>query len=372
MNAQVDQSVPRPLEATPRIKRVLLFEPGTTGHRTTILRYVIKVLLEYNIEPIIRTVEPRNNHFRLLPWLCREAVQERAELVHVLTFDGLLPQFLPGSLVWGRHVPIVATHYQYSNLKHGLRRFLLRYLLKSGAVCRFLISDPALDEYPVDLRANISFLPDPWDPNEFPRLQIDQARDLLKISNTPVVFLVFGDLSERKGLVTILRAFAAASEGRNAELLLAGVPSAECLVQLRSLPPHIRSRIREHFRFIAEEEVSAFFFATNFVLTSYPLWFTISSGTFTRACAAGKPLLAASHGVVGQAIRQYDIGLTHEAGNVDRLTSNIRQAIDAVNTQRYNKWSDQALHLSVERTLAVYGNALIRAYYLAIHKTAIS
>jgi glycosyltransferase involved in cell wall biosynthesis len=136
-------------------------------------------------------------------------------------------------------------------------------------------------------------------------------------------FLFCGQMIERKGLDTLLAAFAKLPT--NARLLLVG-REAELPALLSKLPAAVRSRVR-YAGFQAPDALPGFFAQADvFVLPSrYDGWGVVVN----QALGAGLPILVSDQVGAGyDLVRPGENGFTFSAGNVTDLSEKMRPFID--------------------------------------------
>ena len=348
-------------------KKVLLYESLRLGHRETIIGYVTSILSQAGVPFVLirDPCDPRNE----LAELNEIALREHCTLVHVLSADGGGPRWIkelalhPG---WRPSVPFVGTYYLYSNL-YKLVSGLGWDFLHARCFAKLLISDDYLSGrvIPPWRRRYLSYLPDPWAPEEFRKVSRSDAEALLQLPSGKKRFLLFGDLSARKGLDLIIRAAAAVPSEANFELLLVGKlePSLRQTAEYRLLQELVESgRATLCDQYVPEDTVSTYFYACDFVLCCYPRWFKVSSGTFTRACAAGKPVIAAAHGVIGHLVKELKLGMVFETGSVNSLRRVFEEAYSP--SCNLESFFDQnaAGQLADDRSIDHYARVLLIEY----------
>ncbi len=294
--------------------KILLYEPTAGGHRDTMLHYTYDGIISLGLD----TVVVRRNFDYKCEWseLQQYAIENKCNAIHILTFDGMPKRWLkellrnPLILTRRRKVPIYATYYLYNNFSHSIKGLGLKLLCRIGMLDRFFL--PA-EVFPHNV-PHVTFS-DPWRQSEFKLYSKSEARRFLGIHDDKTVILVFGDLSERKGTPAIIDAWLN-SRVRDGVLLLVGkgLP-AMCVRKINDRPDVVYNS-----GYVPEEEVSYYFSAATVVASAYPKDFVVSSGNFIRACAAGVPFLASSHGWVGEKIQQYGCGWLAESGDLNELT----------------------------------------------------
>jgi len=237
-------------------------------------------------------------------------------------------------------------------------------LLRRGFVQRILVSDDNMEErsFPGFVGRRVRYLPDPWDPEVFLSYSKNAARLALSIPSDKICILLFGEISSRKGADLLLEAFTRVADVDRHLLLLVGRVGGD----LRSGPFQsllsvgiLNKSVRLIEGYIAEEDVSKYFHACDLVACTYPSWFRVSSGTFTRACAAMRPVIAPEAGAVGACMRHHDIGFCYKASSLDSLESVLAQALsEAIYQSESDEFKNACRKISDSRTLERYGAAL--------------
>jgi glycosyltransferase involved in cell wall biosynthesis len=349
--------------------RVLLYEPARGGHHETILGYAVAVLRDAGHSPIV-VADSLASTGDELGELHRLAIAQQCDLVHVLTADGCgrrwLRELRRVSVGSPRTVPLVATYYLYDNLAHSVRGAAWDVLVASGRVDRVLISDDTWRErmIPPWRAAYVRLLPDPWNPTDFVSRSRDAACAELGLDSKRTRFLLFGDLSARKGVDLVLHAYEQIASD-STELMLAGEWHRELngTAAEKTLERLIESgRARIEFGYVEEAAVAAYFFASDYVLCAYPASFAVSSGTFTRALASGRPAIVAAHGAIGRKARDAACALRFETGSSPSLAESMRRAIALVGSPSYHAMADRGRAIAGERTLERFGQRLLAAY----------
>ena len=125
-------------------------------------------------------------------------------------------------------------------------------------------------------------------------------------------FIVFGSLSERKGVHIILDALDLIPDTQLIEFTIAGAvapgPGSDRLRErLDSASRSARIRFKE--RFLSDDELWEELEGTDFVLLPY-LHHRRSSGALIWSVVAGRPVVASSFGLVGKEVTDHNLGLT--------------------------------------------------------------
>lgn len=354
--------------------KVFLYEPFRAGHRLVILGYVQKSLKRANIGCVVHTESVQNAPAGELVELQRLAEEAGCDLIHVLTADGrgkdwFRNVFSPQSQ--SPRLPVVTTYYLFTHLYKQPSAWIWKLIAKRLGIAKFLISD----DYQSwrkwkDWRAQrLCFLPDPWDKDDFILSDRESAAKRLALAPAAARVLLFGDLSRRKGLDVILSAFSAVTNP-GLKLVLAGAaPVAGFHSDDQRLIDVLKARgtLEMRLGYVAETAVADYFCACDFVLCAYPAWFGVSSGTFTRACAAGRPVIAATHGILGRLISEHRVGRTFATGKADSLRVLLEDCISDSGEPNWREFDlASAKQLAANRELSHFGNALCSAYKEAV------
>lgn len=346
--------------------KVLLYEPDTAGHHGIVLSYVESVLKEGNIDFRLHVHREVGDEYMALQNLARK---EHADLIHVLFIDGRARQWLlRPPYVSHKGIPVIANYYLYNNLNRPLRQWFWWWLLRRGLVSKLLISDNYSSErkYLPQIKKCIRYVPDPWRAADFPYFTLNNARLQLNLPIERRILLLFGDISHRKGADALLDAFLEIAQPNIDLLLLAGVVAqdlnqSEFRKQLQLGITAGTVRIDEGY--ISESDVSKYFFACDAVACVYPAWFKVSSGTFTRACAAGRPVLAAMSSVTGRLVADLQLGCVYTARDEAALRTGVRSILASAKSLREDAgFRQRASQIATEREFAAYSKALLTVY----------
>ncbi len=355
--------------------KILLYEEVSSGHHGVVLNYVQTILNRNDIAFVTVSKTLKGSPDGEYAALQHTARLHQADLIHVLSIDGSIRNWL-----WCKpyhrqdQIPVVANYYRYDNLHRPLRRWAWWWMVQRGLVATLLISDDYWRErrYPARVRACLRFVPDPWWEREFPRWTLAAARERLKLSQSRRVLLLFGEIAWRKGADVLLRAFLETADPATDLLLLAGRINGDldqtdfnALLQLGLKA----GSVRLDDGFVPEAEVSVYFHACDAVACAYPAWNQVSSGTFTRACAAGRPVLASDAGVTGRTVRENDLGFLYPADDFLALKRALRAALaEAADRRAEGTFVRAAGAIAKARNLETYETALLAAYAELIPK----
>jgi glycosyltransferase involved in cell wall biosynthesis len=138
-----------------------------------------------------------------------------------------------------------------------------------------------------------------------------ECRTSIGINKHDFVILVYGALTSRKGLDSLIRAMNHLDFPTEVYVLAAGVPddSVRTLFETPSCRELILSgRLMLRPFFHSTQDEYSVFRSSNAVWLGYDFRFTASSGVMHLAIQAGVPVIASDKGIVGQTVRRYGLG----------------------------------------------------------------
>lgn len=347
--------------------KVLIYEPGKSGHRSIILRYIAEILEQNDIYFFIvdYPIVAKN----LLGELVEISYKNECNIIHVLTMDGLSLSLLKYSFQKKLLSPkIIGNYYLYNNLYEIPQSFVWNYLFSKGAIDKLLISDEFIDRrnYTSWKKKFLGYLPDPWRVEDFHLYSKEIARKYLDIANETTIFLMFGEISFRKGINFFIDALLSLHQENLAPFvgLVTGTISEEIKksdVYTKMLLLVKESKLILQNEFIPESLVSTYFCASDVVVCPYPKSFKVSSGTFTRACAAGRPSIVPSHSNLARIVEILNSGCIFESESIASLTSTMKKVMLS-DSLKSKDLSSILQSYARERTTNQYGHCLIQAY----------
>lgn len=349
----------------PDVPSILVFEADHEGHQcewlTHLMRfaasddraYVLWFVLSAELYAIVTaetpTISDRIRFKILTPWeqrLCRHRrlivgafarwwcmrrylVQTQALAGHFLSIDHLSLPLALGLGAEGRKISGIlfrpSVHYRllghyaptWPERLRDLRKALLyRLMLRNPDVGRILSLDRFFPDYAAAHFAHgakVVPLDDPAHPPMNVSPHDERLADLLPAGR--VTFVLFGFLSERKGICVLLKAL---------QLLPEHVAGRVGVLAAGNLDPRIRPHVvadvkrlaatRPHLWFHLEdrrldrEEIQVVVNRASVVLAPYQR-FVGASGVMLWAAKAGKPILTQALGLIGNLVRTYQLGL---------------------------------------------------------------
>lgn len=210
-------------------------------------------------------------------------------------------------------------------------RLMLAMILRQPHLHRLFCLDPFAVEALNNGRANSKAIV-LADPVETPVSQValSELRSRSNIEPQRKVFLLFGELSARKGVEQILEAIALLPSTlcQNLCLLLVGRCDLATKRQFQAKIVQVCSaqpvQIIEQYAFISEQAVQDYFQLTDVVLAPYQNHIGMS-GILLQAAAAKKPVLSSDYGLMGELVRRYQLGLAVDSTRPGELAKALSQ-----------------------------------------------
>ena len=219
-------------------------------------------------------------------------------------------------------------------LRDALKATLYGRMLRNPSLTRVLTLDPFFPDYARrSFRAGdkVFALPDPVIADVAANGAIGPDVSAAPASGR-VVFLMFGALAARKGVLEVLRALLALPVEVRAQvrLVLAGRIDSDCAAEVESL----RSRVAEWDRggaslcvvdrFLTTAELEWLVSRADVVLATYRRHVG-SSGALVWAAQHRKPVIAQDYGLVGALVREYRLGETVDATRPEAIAASIER-----------------------------------------------
>jgi glycosyltransferase involved in cell wall biosynthesis len=179
----------------------------------------------------------------------------------------------------------------------------------------------------------IVHLPDPVDIAPVSVQSVLDLRDKLGIEQNRQIFLLFGRLTERKGVYTLLESIKQLSPESCQQmcLLLVGEIVGQDKATVRQIVSELCQtspiQILIHDRFLREAEVPVYFQLADFVLALYQRHVGMS-GILLLAAAAQKPMLVSNYGLMGELAQRHELGLALDAGNPQHIAQALMHCLE--------------------------------------------
>jgi glycosyltransferase involved in cell wall biosynthesis len=211
-------------------------------------------------------------------------------------------------------------------------KWLLKAALKNPQLKCIFSLDPFAIKYfpPISNRVKAVALPDPVEINTQISCDRKKLKTDLKIEPKRTVFLLFGGLTKRKGILPLLKALALLpiEIGQKICLLLVGSISEEFKQQIQPQIATITQtnavQIISEYRYVTKSETQQYFQLADVILALYQRHVGMS-GIILRAAAAQKPVISTNYGLMGEITRRHRLGLTLDSTNPQAIAEGIEQ-----------------------------------------------
>jgi glycosyltransferase involved in cell wall biosynthesis len=222
--------------------------------------------------------------------------------------------------------------YSDSYIK-DLRDFLFLHRSAQNSKLKQLF---VLDPFVVDFIQNkykklkCTYLPDPIEPYK-PKESFFQVSSH-SIEEDRIAFLIFGFLDERKGITKFLEAIDTlpVETCKKICLILAGQLESSMVSYLPQRLEYL-AKTKEvqficDFEYISEEKIYSYFQMADIILAIYQNHLGMS-GILLTAAAMQKPVLCQSYGLMGQLVRERNLGLDVDSTQVSEIVARIEHIL---------------------------------------------
>ena len=201
------------------------------------------------------------------------------------------------------------------------------------------------------------------DTREIPQTPLDkfEARKIIGLADyTGCVFLFFGTIRRDKGLDNLLKAFEMLPVEAECRLVIVGMPldwsPSEEARRILSDP-----RVVTCLEYIPEQEIDAYFYASDALVLPYAGFYAGSSGPLYEAGARGLPVIVSDVSEMGRLARERDLGLVVPPDNAETLAEAMKQFIRQTQAQKV-RWSINALNLVRENDRVAVAKRFVDLY----------
>ena len=212
----------------------------------------------------------------------------------------------------------------------GARRWLFRRVLRDRFSAGLLTIDPTLAEYADSYltkaeRQTLVFLPDPAADHVLPSPA--SARELLGIPLDAKVLLVYGALSERKGVNSLVASASSLKCPSNIYVLLAGKQSPGMTAFLSGPAAAAltrQNRLKSINAYVLDAEEACLLAATDCMWVGYRGFYTMSAN-LVLAARHGIPCMVSEDGVAGYMVKKHKFGWVIDPENSETIVAALRE-----------------------------------------------
>lgn len=175
-------------------------------------------------------------------------------------------------------------------------------------------------------KIKVVHLPDPVLIPQKNHIQSQTLKTRLGIETGRKVFLLFGALTERKGVYQLLDAVSLLPAELCKQLCLLFVGESGLIEILEAritvLCQQKPVQVIRHYEFVAEQDVPVYFNLADIVLAPYQRHVGMS-GILLLAAAAQKPVLSSDYGLMGELVRRHGLGLIVDSTNPGKISQEL-------------------------------------------------
>jgi glycosyltransferase involved in cell wall biosynthesis len=226
------------------------------------------------------------------------------------------------------------SNYQPSwkeRLQQWREKITLARVLNHPNCHRLFCLDPFAVQYLQNRGKNqVVHLSDPVTIYQRESTQIFKLKTKLGIELGRQVFLLFGALTERKGIYQLLDAVSLLPSDLCKQLCVLVVGESGLVASLEkriaALCQAKPVQIVRQYEFLPEQDVPAYFDLADVVLAPYQRHVGMS-GILLWAGAAQKPVLSSNYGLMGELVKQYELGLAVDSTMPSEITQGLTQLL---------------------------------------------
>jgi len=377
---------------------LLIFEPRTQGHHLTWLRYVTEDFLRAGFR-LTLAVDYRQHQQKLIHdtlhgllgqlelvsaldkqgsfWVRKDAVltlselfrQSQADDIFFTNFDEVASRCLRRLAVGMRPPANLHGHLNgiYFRPRVLAQNFLqkafslkasgFRKAIQQGWIQRLWLLDEYLLQQAQAYAENTFYhLPDPWH-GDF-SINKHTARAALQVPQDSRIVLSYGLMTPRKGLHVLAQSLWEMEDKRLFLLCAGRIRDEAARPYVRNLVALGRAHILDHY--VSESEEALCFAAADIVVLPYLHHFG-SSGVLSRAAAAGKLVIGSESGLLGQRIRQHQLGWTFADGE-HTLLMQLLDKTAQLSSEQFKQFQTNGLTYAQQCSRGAYREALLSAF----------
>ena len=316
--------------------RILFVDDRTTGHHIV---YMKELVNDERYESVVIMPEDhavKNAGFKdgaeLVPMIDggymsrlkqvkNTADKFKVDIIHFVFADAIMKNYGKGFNMLNEYKIVVTLHqFRYSLLRNFVRKLLLkkadRGVVHTESMISYLhkqnINNVTHIEYPKFERVNY--------------IDSQTAKKKLGIETDKPILLALGGTRQDKGLDILLEALNKVD--KPFYLLVAGKPEAFDEEFIRDRGAGYANDMKLILRYLSDEEMALCSSACDFAVLPYRMCFDGASGGLVDAVAAGKPVIGAEHGALGELIRNNHLGYIFKTEDTDDLARVIDKALE--------------------------------------------
>lgn len=261
------------------------------------------------------------SHIKYMKKIAQIAQKERINIIHFTFGDILYKSFSIGMGLLKQYKIVVSFHRMENKWIKNLSRTLIAK--KADVLTTHVVDSEVL--LPIRLRHKCSFVAYPSVLEEYVFSKLEACK-LLKINTVKPIIAVVGVLSDYKGMDIFFDAISQIE--RPYYLIIAGKPNFYSKEYVEERVQQLGCDSLLLLRFIEDEEFVACIAASDIVAVPYLKSFEGTSGPMTEGIRLKKTIVGCDHSNIGKYLKEYKIGYSCVAGNVDSLKKALDNALD--------------------------------------------
>ena len=322
--------------------RVLLCERKLTGHRRQYLNQLASIegidFFSYAPENtgfaedrffFLNAAEEKKSLSAYVKWIAaiRRIVRENGiDVVHFLDGDSIMRFFGLGMHALGKARVLITYHHFFP----GVLRKLSYQLMNAGRKHVCVVHTDAVKEYLQTYHIGTVYQCD-YPAFEFARIAALDPKESKTYfgcdDNVPTIGIV-GGMNAYKNIVPYLHILQRCTE--DFRLRLCGAPKDVTEEEIDGAIAPYREKVKKTIRMLTDREYKTAIAASDIIYSIYNLDFDGASGPLTDGVCAGKMILSASHGSLGEIVTSNALGLTadvtDDADILRKTEAALRQA----------------------------------------------
>lgn len=223
-----------------------------------------------------------------------------------------------------------------NRLQQWREKFILNRVLHHPQIKTLFCLDPFAVKHinNFESEARSIHLPDPVSLQLKDEYQLNNLRERLKIKAGKKVFLLFGALNGRKGIYQLLEAIQLLPSALCEQMCLVFVgeanPTDKALIQSKVAATCQAQPVQiiQHYEFVPEQDVQAYFQLADVVLAPYQRHVGMS-GILLLAAAANKPVLSSNYGLMGEMVQRYQLGIAVDSTVPEEIAKGLQHCLVA-------------------------------------------
>ena len=248
------------------------------------------------------------------------------------------------------------------------QELILRLALRAPSLQRLFCLDPfvpkVINAMPPSQKAVA--LPDPVDLHGGGKSSPTLIREALEIDPNRIVFLLFGVISERKGVFQLLEACGNIHVGdaERISLLMVGPVNSALSERLKISIEGLRRQSSMQIilidQFVPDNEIYPYFEASDVVLTLYQRHVGMSA-VIVRSAAAEKPVLSSAYGLLGEIVRTEGLGMTVDSERPEMIAAAMEEIARHKQVPGFDP--DAARRFAAKNSAEAFGRTLIETMF---------